>query len=99
MKESIHRFWASLGVSIGILIVSMDWSVVQNTLPVIQRSLGASIRELQWIMNAFSIPTVGFLVIMGRLGDIFGRRKIYILGILVFAIASLEAALATTLFY
>ncbi len=96
MKGSVHRFWASLGVSIGIFIVSMDWSIVQNALPVIQRSLGASIGELQWIMNAFSIFTVGFLVIMGRLGDILGRRKIYILGVLVFAIASLGAALSVT---
>ena len=94
MKESIHRFWASLGVGAGIFIVAADWSIVQNALPVLQRSLGASIGELQWIMNSFSIFTVGFLVVMGRVGDIFGRRRVYVLGILVFTAASLGAALS-----
>ncbi|MEM7175684.1 MAG: MFS transporter [Chlamydiota bacterium] len=95
MKQSIHRFWASVGVGAGIFIVAADWSIVQNALPVLQRSLGASIGELQWIMNAFSIFTVGFLVVMGRVGDIVGRRKIYVLGVLVFTAASLGAALST----
>jgi len=99
MKESAKRFWSSLGIGLGILIGSTDWSIVQNALPAIQRDLGASIGELQWVMNSFGLFMTALLVAMGRLGDIYGRRRIFNLGLVIFALSCLGAALSPTPFW
>ena len=77
MGESTSRFWACVGIGFGVLIGATDWSIVQNALPAIQNSLGASIGQLQWIMNSFGLFMTVLLVTMGRLGDIYGRKRIF----------------------
>lgn len=98
MKESAYRFWSSLGIGLGVLAGAMDWAIVQNALPAIQRDIGASISSLQWIMNSFGLFMTSLLVTMGRLGDVFGRRRIFNIGLLIFALSCLGAALSTTPF-
>lgn len=98
MKE-IKRFWGCFGIGLGVLIGALDWSIVQNALPAIQQSLGASIGELQWIMNAFGLFMVSLLVTMGRLGDVFGRRRLFDWGLFIFAASSLGAALSPSPFW
>ena len=98
MQESRYRFWSSLGIGLGVVVGAMDWAIVQNALPAIQRDLGASIGNLQWIMNSFGLFMTSLLVTMGRLGDIYGRRRIFNIGLLIFALACLGAALSTTSF-
>ena len=84
MKESTSRSGTCIGVGLGVLIGATDWSIVQNALPTIQNSLGASIGQLQWIMNSFGLFMTVLLVTMGRLGDIYGRKRIFNLGLLIF---------------
>ncbi|WP_420422434.1 MFS transporter [Simkania sp.] len=96
MKESSSRFWSCLGIGLGVLVGALDWSIVQNALPAIQHDIGASISSLQWIMNSFGLFMTALLVTMGRLGDVFGRRRIFNIGLLIFALACLGAALSTT---
>lgn len=98
MKESTSRSGTCIGVGLGVLIGATDWSIVQNALPTIQNSLGASIGQLQWIMNSFGLFMTVLLVTMGRLGDIYGRKRIFNLGLLIFGLASLGAALSSTPF-
>lgn len=62
-------------------VVAMDWSIVNNALPSIQRDLGASLGELQWMVNAFGLAMASTMVTMGRFADAYGRRKFLSLGL------------------
>lgn len=99
MDKSTPRFWSCVGIGLGVLIGATDWSIVQNALPAIQNSLGASIGQLQWIMNSFGLFMTVLLVTMGRLGDIYGRKRVFNLGLFIFALSSLGAALSSTPFW
>lgn len=99
MEKSRSRFGACVGIGLGVLIGATDWSIVQNALPTIQNSLSASIGELQWIMNSFGLFMTVLLVTMGRLGDIYGRKRIFSLGLFFFGLASLGAALSPSPFW
>jgi EmrB/QacA subfamily drug resistance transporter len=69
--------------------------VVTIALPVIQSDFGATFRELQWVVNAYTLMLGALILVAGALGDRVGRRKIFVIGIVVFAIASLLCAIAT----
>ena len=99
MKKSSSHFWCCFGIGLGVLIGATDWSIVQNALPAIQSSMGASIGELQWIMNSFGLFMTAFLVTMGKLGDLYGRRRIFTLGLIIFALSCLGAALSPNPFW
>lgn len=90
----MKTFWPSLGICLGIFVVAMDWAIVNNALPRIQRDLGASLAELQWIVNAFGLVMSVTMVTMGRLADAYGRRRLFMLGLLICAFSSLGAALS-----
>ena len=94
MDNVKKRYWAAMGICIGVFSVAMDWSVVNNSLPSIQRALGTSLGELQWIMNAFGLAMTVSLVTIGRLGDIIGRRRLYYIGLIIFGLSSIGAALS-----
>ena len=75
-------------------IVVLDFSVVNVALPSIQHDLGFSTQNLQWIISAYSLTFGGLLLLGGRIGDLFGRRRFFMVGLLVFAVASLLGGLA-----
>ncbi len=87
------------GICIGVFVLSLDWSIVTNALPEIQKSLGTNLSELQWVMNAFGLVITAFLVTMGRLADAFGRKRVFCLGLGVGMVAALAAALSPTPFW
>ena len=62
-------------------IAALDATVVSIALPVIGRDFGASVAALQWVMNGYTLTLAAFLLIGGSLGDRFGRRKVYLVGI------------------
>jgi EmrB/QacA subfamily drug resistance transporter len=70
-------------------MVILDIAIVNVALPSIQRSLGFSAPDLQWVVNAYTITFAGFLMLSGRAADLFGRRKTFVCGLLVFSLASL----------
>ena len=88
------RWRALIGISILSIVVFIDFTIVNTILPGIQRDLDASVDDLQWIMNAFILMLTTFMVTTGRLGDIYGRRKILYTGAIVFTLASLVAGIA-----
>jgi MFS family permease len=91
--EYPKRWIALIGISILSFVVFIDFIIVNTILPGIQRDLHASVDELQWVMNAFFLMLTVFMVTMGRLGDIFGRRRVFYTGVIIFALASFMAPL------
>ncbi|MGH4006172.1 MAG: MFS transporter, partial [Pseudonocardiaceae bacterium] len=74
----------------------LDATVVNIALPSIGRDLGADFRTLQWIVNAYTLTLAALILLAGALGDHFGRRRIFLVGVVWFAIASLLCGLAPT---
>ena len=75
----------------------VDASIVQVALPSIQNEFGASLADSQWIYGAYAISLAGFLMLMGRAGDVYGQKKIFIVGLVIFTIASFTGGLAPSL--
>jgi EmrB/QacA subfamily drug resistance transporter len=87
----------TLGItSVALFMVSLDNLVVTTALPVIRRSLHASISQLEWTVNAYTLTFAVLLLTGAALGDRFGRRRLFALGLLLFTGASAFAALSTT---
>lgn len=82
-------------VSIPMFMVTLDNLVVTTALPVIKTSLGASLTDLQWFVNAYTLSFAALLLTMAALGDRIGRRRLFLAGIAVFTVASAACALAT----
>lgn len=95
MAEPYQKRWLALtGISILSFVVFIDFTIVNTILPGIQRELNATVDQLQWVMNSFFLMLTVFMVTMGRLGDIWGRRKVLYTGVIVFALASFLAGTA-----
>jgi EmrB/QacA subfamily drug resistance transporter len=78
------------------LMVVLDATIVNIALPHIREALNFSTTSLSWVLNAYTLTFGGFLLLGGRAGDILGRRRVFIAGILLFSLASLLGGLATT---
>jgi EmrB/QacA subfamily drug resistance transporter len=88
------RLWTLLIVSIGLFMCVLDNLVVTVALPSIHRDLGASIQTLEWTVNAYVLAYAVLLMTGAALGDRFGRKRMFVIGILLFTIASVGSALA-----
>src|SRR5262245_40500583 len=82
-------------VGIPTFMVTLDNLVVSTALPVIRTDLNASLADLQWFVNAYTLPFAAFLLTAAALGDRIGRRRMFLAGITVFTLASAAAGLAT----
>ncbi len=78
----------------GLFMVMLDSTVVNLAMPTIQRKLGASLAELQWIIDAYILLLASLLLTGGTLGDMFGRRKAFLGGLVLFTGGSLFCALS-----
>ncbi len=88
LSEENRRWWTLAAMCFALFMVMLDNTVVNVALPSIQRSFDASLSSLEWTINAYSLAFAVLLVTGGRLGDIFGRRKVFLIGVVVFAAAS-----------
>ena len=87
--------WIALYVlCAGVLMIVIDMTIVNVALPSIQDDLGFSQSNLAWVVNAYLIPFGGLLLLAGRLGDLIGQRRIFLIGLVVFTAASVLCALA-----
>jgi len=75
-------------------MVALDFSVLNVALPVLGQDLGMSRSALQWAVTAFALPSGGFLLLFGRIGDLYGRRRLFLTGLALFGAASLLATFA-----
>ena len=90
-----------LGLILGLLVsaqfaVVLDYSIVQLALPTVRHDLVMSLADSQWIISAYGLTFAGFLLLSGRFSDIYGRKRIFLAGLLVFSLSSLAAGLAST---
>ena len=89
--------WLALYVlCLGSLMIVLDVTIVNVALPSIREDLGFSETSLAWVVNAYLLTYGGFLLLGGRLGDLFGHRKLFLAGIALFTLASLACGLSTT---
>ncbi len=91
-----HLGLALVVIATAQLMVVLDASIVNVALPHIQHALGFSGTGLEWVVNAYTLTFGGLLLLGGRAGDILGRRRVFIAGIIVFSLASLLGGFATS---
>ena len=89
-----RKWWTLAAVAFGLFMIMLDNTVVNVSLPAMQRSLGLQISELQWIVTGYALTFGAFMLTGGKLADLFGRRRVFIAGLVVFTIASLGCGLA-----
>ena len=90
------RWWALLLLCLGELMIVLDTTIVNVALPSIHADLGFTETSLVWVVNAYMLTYGGFLLLGGRLGDLYGQRRLFLLGITLFTLASLACGLAGT---
>ena len=89
-----RQWWVLVGTCFGLFILMLDSTVVALALPTIERELNASADNVQWVLNGYLLVLSVLVVTAGRLGDIYGRRLIFLIGMTVFGAGSVLAALA-----
>src|SRR5437588_859547 len=90
------RWLALLVLCLGTLMIVLDTTIVNVALPSIRTDLGFSAASLAWVVNAYLLTFGGFLLLGGRLGDLFGQRRLFLIGIVLFTLASLACGLSST---
>ena len=83
-----RKWWTLIAVSVAIFMLLLDITVVNVALPDIQRSLHSSFQDLQWVVDAYSLTLAAFLLTAGALADLFGRKRLFTIGLVVFTGAS-----------
>jgi EmrB/QacA subfamily drug resistance transporter len=91
-----HTLWTFAITSIALFMVTLDNLVVTTAIPVIRQDLGASLESLEWTVNAYTLTFAVLLLTGAALGDRFGRRRVFAVGVSIFTLASIGAALAPT---
>src|ERR671936_620922 len=95
MIAAAQRKWLALALLLGVqFMVVLDIAIVNVALPSIQKDLGFSERNLQWVVSAYALLFGGLLLLGGRVADLLGRRRLFIAGLVVFTAASLASGLA-----
>src|SRR3954467_12002390 len=90
-----YKWWALSCTSVGMLLAATNSGTLIIALPDLERALGASLLGLVWVILAYMIASTVLVLTAGRLSDLFGRKKAYVGGFLVFAAASLGAGFAS----
>jgi EmrB/QacA subfamily drug resistance transporter len=90
-----NKWWTLVAVCLGTFMLLLDITIVNVALPDIQTALKASFSDLQWVVDAYALTLAALLLTSGSLADMYGRRKLYVIGLAVFSIASLLCGIAT----
>jgi EmrB/QacA subfamily drug resistance transporter len=94
-----RRWWVTLNISIGIFMSTLDASVVNISLPTVTNALNTHLRAVAWVITGYLIVITGCLLLMGRLADLFGQRRVYILGFLTFTVGSALCGFSPTIHF
>src|SRR3989442_4140726 len=100
--QSLTRPASRPRMTLALIIIAgfldaIDFSIAQVALPTIRTELVVSLAESQWIIGAYGLTLAGFLLLSGRAGDIYGQKKLFIFGIVLFTVASFTGGLAPSL--
>ena len=96
LNEGNRRWWTLVAMCFALFMIMLDNTVVNVALPSIQRDLNADLSSLEWTINAYTLSFAVLLVTGGRLGDIFGRRRMFLAGVVIFAGSSAAIGLSPT---
>ncbi|MDA0173894.1 MFS transporter [Solirubrobacter taibaiensis] len=88
------RWWTLLAVCLGTFMLLVDVTIVNVALPAIEEDLGSAFEDLQWVIDAYALTLAAALLAGGSLADLLGRRRIYVIGVVLFTFASLLCGLA-----
>jgi EmrB/QacA subfamily drug resistance transporter len=94
LNDQNRRWWTLGAMCFALFMIMLDNTVVNVALPSIQDDLGATLSSLEWTVNAYTLTFAVLLVTGGRLGDIFGRRRMFLFGVVVFALSSAAIGIA-----
>jgi EmrB/QacA subfamily drug resistance transporter len=94
LNEGNRRWWTLAAMCFALFMIMLDNTVVNVALPSIQDDLGATLSGLEWTVNAYTLAFAVLLVTGGRLGDILGRRRMFLFGVVVFALSSASIGLS-----
>ena len=95
-QQETRKWWTLGAVCVGIFMLLLDITIVNVALPDIQKSLGSSFSDLQWVVDAYSLTLAALLLTAGSLADLFGRRRVFAIGLGLFTLASLACGLSTS---
>jgi EmrB/QacA subfamily drug resistance transporter len=91
-----RKWWTLIAVCVGTFMLLLDVTIVNVALPAIQKSLHASFSDLQWVVDAYSLMLAALLLTTGSLADLFGRRRVFVIGLVIFSLSSLASGLSST---
>jgi len=92
--EENRKWWTLAAVAFGLFMIMLDNTVVNVALPAIQRSLGLQVSELEWVVTGYALTFGAFMLTGGKLADLFGRRLVFVTGLVIFTGSSLACGLA-----
>ena len=94
LAEENRKWWTLASVSFALFMIMLDNTVVNVALPSIQRDLGIDVSELEWVVTGYALSFAVLMLTGGKLADMFGRRRIFLIGLAVFTLSSLLCGLA-----
>ncbi|HEX3691043.1 MAG TPA: MFS transporter [Solirubrobacteraceae bacterium] len=89
-----RKWWTLIAVCTGTFMLLLDVTIVNVALPSIQRALNASFSDLQWVVDAYALTLAALLLTTGSLADLFGRRRMFVIGLVIFSVSSLLSGIA-----
>jgi MFS family permease len=92
--DARKRWWALYVLCSGVLMIVLDTTIVNVALPSIREDLHFTETSLVWVVNAYMLTFGGFLLLGGRLGDLYGHRRLFLLGLILFTAASIGCGVA-----
>ncbi|MGH3049588.1 MAG: MFS transporter, partial [Gaiellaceae bacterium] len=89
-----RKWWTLLAVCVATFMLLLDITIVNVALPAIERALHASFSDLQWVVDAYALTLASLLLTTGSLADLYGRRLLFTIGLVIFSVGSLLCGLA-----
>jgi EmrB/QacA subfamily drug resistance transporter len=93
------KWWTLTAVCLGVFMLLLDITIVNVALPDIQSQLNATLSDLQWVIDAYALSLAALLLTAGSLADIFGRRRVFVIGLVVFTVGSVACGAAHDIFF
>src|SRR4051812_38317844 len=96
VRPMATKWWTLVVVCLAVFMLLLDVTIVNVALPDIQKELGSSFEDLQWVVDAYALALAAILLASGSLGDLLGRRSVFVIGLVIFSAASLLCGLSGT---
>src|ERR1700759_1043074 len=93
------KWWTLTAVCLGVFMLLLDITIVNVALPDIQSQLNATLSDLQWVIDAYALSRAALVLTPGSLADLFGRRRVFVIGLVVFTVGSVACGAAHDIFF